>query len=59
MNLIFKRWSKFIILFMKANFRINLPSIPSSVIKFKVQDYKTEGFLSKDIRFSNDKSRLT
>jgi hypothetical protein len=44
---------------MKNNFDINIPSIPSRGIKFKIQDIKTTAFGSQKNRFNENKSFLT
>jgi hypothetical protein len=36
---------------MQNSFTINIPSIPSKRIKFKIQDVKQQGFGSQKIRF--------
>ena len=40
---------------MKANFDINIPTIPSKTIKFKIQDIKSIGFNSQKQRFKDNK----
>jgi hypothetical protein len=32
---------------MQGNFNINIPSIPTAKLRFKIQDVKQEGFSSK------------
>lgn len=44
---------------MQGNFSINLPSIPAGVLKFKIQDVKSKGFMTKENRFKDDKTYLT
>ena len=44
---------------MKTNFDINIPSIPSKRIKFKIQDIKTTVFGSQRNRFNENKTFLT
>lgn len=44
---------------MAANFKINIPSIPTNRIRFKVQDVREQGFLTKDNRFKDNKEYLT
>ncbi len=44
---------------MKANFQINLPSIPGKTIKFKIQDIKTAAFGVQKARFADNKALLT
>lgn len=44
---------------MKTNFDINIPSIPSRMIKFKIQDIKSTAFGSQRNRFCENKSFLT
>ena len=41
------------------NFEINLPTIPSKRIRFKIQDIKASAFGSEKIRFPERKSFLT
>lgn len=36
-----------------------MPSIPSKVLKFKIQDVRMKGFSTKDARFKDDKEYLT
>jgi hypothetical protein len=40
------------------NFSINMPSIPSGSIQFKIQDAKFKGFSSKETRFKDNMSFL-
>ncbi len=44
---------------MKTNFDINIPSIPSNIIKFKIQDIKSTAFGSQRGRFNENKGFLT
>lgn len=44
---------------MKANFEINLPSIPGKNIKFKIQDIKAAAFGTQKARFPDNKAILT
>lgn len=44
---------------MKTNFDINIPSIPSKIIKFKIQDIKSTAFGSQRGRFNENKGFLT
>lgn len=44
---------------MKTNFDINIPSIPTRMIKFKIQDIKTTAFGSQRNRFHDNKTFLT
>ncbi|CAM6002820.1 unnamed protein product [Sphagnum balticum] len=44
---------------MQGSFAINIPSIPSKAIRFKVQDVKTRSFGSQKQRFPEDKTYLT
>lgn len=43
---------------MQGNFTINLPSIPTALIRFKIQDVKSKAFNIKDTRFKDNKSYL-
>lgn len=43
---------------MQGNFTINLPSIPSALIRFKIQDVKGKAFNIKEARFKDNKSYL-
>lgn len=44
---------------MKANFDINLPSIPGKNIRFKIQDVNTAAFWTQKARFNDNKALLT
>ena len=52
-------WTVIINNFMRNNFDINIPSIPSRTIKFKIQDIKTTAFGSQKKRFQENKGFLT
>ena len=41
------------------NFNINMPSIPSDRIQFKIQNNKLKGFNNKEPRFKDSLSYLT
>lgn len=43
---------------MQGNFTINLPSIPSALIRFKIQDVKGKAFNIKEARFKDNKTYL-
>ena len=44
---------------MRTNFDINMPSIPTKMIKFKIQDIKNSACGSQRNRFQENKAFLT
>jgi hypothetical protein len=58
-NVIIVIRNKIIKRIMKANFEINLPSIPGKSIKFKIQDIKAAAFGVQKARFPDNKALLT
>jgi len=53
------RSSNTIFLFMQQNFTINIPTIPSKRILFKIQNNKFKGFDAKEGRFKDNMSYLS
>ena len=45
--------------FIMQNFSINIPSIPTNKIQFKIQNSKFKGFNQKELRFKDNLSYLT
>ncbi len=44
---------------MQGNFNINMPSIPTTKMLFKIQDVKAKGFNARESRFKDNKTYLT